>query len=172
MSAERLDDLYAFRDFIDAQLGDPASRLTPEECLGLWIFENSSEAERAEALAEIQQGLEDMYAGREGSVGPSHPSARRRIRGWPFLPFPAPGSSGLLLRYLRSLPFKTCLRRECWRGCWLHPLFGSLLDMWVAPLPLPPCESRFCLGLRYTGNHTIGTKDGGNEGPEARGDGS
>ena len=64
MSVERLDDLHAFRDFIDAQLGDAGSGLTPEECLGLWIFENSSEEERAEALAEIQQGLEDMYAGR------------------------------------------------------------------------------------------------------------
>jgi hypothetical protein len=64
MSMERLDDLSAFRDFVNSRLDEGGSTLTPEECLGLWIFENSSDEERAEVLAEIRLGLEDLNAGR------------------------------------------------------------------------------------------------------------
>ncbi len=64
MPTERIDDLRAFREFIDGQLGNGGADLTPEECLDLWILENSSESEREARVAEIQQGLDDLYAGR------------------------------------------------------------------------------------------------------------
>jgi hypothetical protein len=64
MPTERIDDLRAFRDFVDGQLGNGGADLTREECLDLWILENSSESEREARVAEIQQGLDDLYAGR------------------------------------------------------------------------------------------------------------
>ena len=64
MATERIDDLRAFRDFVDAHLGNEGSSLTPEECLDLWIIENSSDEEREEAVAATRLGLDDMYAGR------------------------------------------------------------------------------------------------------------
>jgi predicted transcriptional regulator len=64
MPTERIDDLRAFRDFVDGQLGNGGADLTPEECLDHWILENSSDSERRVRLAEIQQGLDDLDAGR------------------------------------------------------------------------------------------------------------
>jgi len=78
MATERVDDLRAFRDFVDAQLGNGGSSLTPEECLDLWIIENSSDEEREEALAAIRQGLEDMYAGRTRSAREAIAELRRK----------------------------------------------------------------------------------------------
>jgi hypothetical protein len=78
MATERIDDLRAFRDFVDAQLENGGSSLTPEECLDLWIIENSSDEEREEALAAIRQGLEDMYAGRTCSAREAIAELRRK----------------------------------------------------------------------------------------------
>jgi predicted transcriptional regulator len=64
MATEHIDDLKAFRDFVDAQLGNGGSSLTPEECLDLWVFENLSDEEREESVAWIRRGLEDLDAGR------------------------------------------------------------------------------------------------------------
>lgn len=64
MATDRANDLRAFRDFIDAQLGNGGAALTLEEALNLWEYENAPEAEREETLRAIQRGLEDMYAGR------------------------------------------------------------------------------------------------------------
>ncbi len=78
MPVDRLDDLSAFRDFVDARLGEGESSLTPEECLGLWIFENSSDEELAEVLAEIQLGLDDLEAGRTRSARDALAELRRK----------------------------------------------------------------------------------------------
>ncbi|MGC1722635.1 MAG: hypothetical protein WA746_26945 [Isosphaeraceae bacterium] len=78
MATERIDDLRAFRHFVDAQLGNGGSSLTPEECLDHWIIENSSDEEREEALAVIRQGLEDMYAGRTRSAREAIAELRRK----------------------------------------------------------------------------------------------
>jgi hypothetical protein len=64
MATEHIDELRAFRDFVDAQLGDGGSSLTPEECLGFWVFENLSDEEREEYIVWIRRGLEDLDAGR------------------------------------------------------------------------------------------------------------
>jgi hypothetical protein len=78
MATERIDDLRAFRDFVDAQLDNGGSSLTPEECLDLWIMENSSDEEREEAVAAIRQGLDDMYAGRTRSAREAIAELRRK----------------------------------------------------------------------------------------------
>jgi len=78
MATERVDDLRAFRDFVDAQLGNGGSSLTPEECLDLWIIENSSDEEREEAVAAIRLGLDDMYAGRTRSAREAIAELRRK----------------------------------------------------------------------------------------------
>jgi predicted transcriptional regulator len=78
MATERIDDLRAFRDFVDSQLGNGGSSLTPEECLDLWIIQNSSDEEREESLAAIRQGLEDMYAGRTRSAREAIVELRRK----------------------------------------------------------------------------------------------
>jgi hypothetical protein len=78
MPTERIDDLRAFREFIDGQLGNGGADLTPEECLDLWILENSSESEREARVAEIQQGLDDLYAGRTRPARDALNELRRR----------------------------------------------------------------------------------------------
>ena len=64
MATDRRDDLRAFRDFVDKQLGNGGAGLTLEECIGLWDIENQSDQERDETLAAVHQGLEDMRTGR------------------------------------------------------------------------------------------------------------
>jgi hypothetical protein len=80
MPTERIDDLRAFREFIDGHLGNGGSDLTPEECLDLWILENSSDSEREIRVAEIQQGLDDMYAGRTRPARDALNELRRKYR--------------------------------------------------------------------------------------------
>jgi len=78
MATERIDDLRAFRDFVDAQLDNGGSSLTHEECLDLWLIENPSDEEREEAVATIRQGLDDMYAGRTRSARVAIAELRRK----------------------------------------------------------------------------------------------
>jgi hypothetical protein len=68
MAAERVDDLKAFRDFVDGQLSNGGANLTPEDCLELWIVENLSTDERQARFADIRQGLDDLDAGRTRSA--------------------------------------------------------------------------------------------------------
>lgn len=64
MAIDRADDLRAFRDFADAQLRNGGVKMTLEEALDLWEFENSPEEQREETLRAIQRGLDDMRTGR------------------------------------------------------------------------------------------------------------
>jgi hypothetical protein len=64
MSTDRLNDLRAFRDFLDATISKQRDTLTLDECLDLWEHENSSEQEREETLEAIRCGLADVEADR------------------------------------------------------------------------------------------------------------
>ena len=64
MTADRVNDLSAFRSFIDEQLADNGPRPTLEEALARWEYENSPEEEREATLRAIERGLEDLDAGR------------------------------------------------------------------------------------------------------------
>ena len=64
MATERVNDLRAFHDFTAAKLSNGGAEMTLEDALALWEYENSPEEEREETLRAIQQGLDDMHAGR------------------------------------------------------------------------------------------------------------
>ena len=84
MATERVNDLHAFRSFIDEQLtGDTVP--TVDEVLARWAYENQSEQERQEALEAIRQGLADV---KEGRVTPAREAVAelRRKHNLPELP--------------------------------------------------------------------------------------
>jgi hypothetical protein len=64
MSTERINDLRAFKGFIEEKLSDGGTVLTLDEALLNWEIENQTEEEREETLKAIQLGLDDMDAGR------------------------------------------------------------------------------------------------------------
>lgn len=64
MSTERINDLRAFKGFIEERLSNGGTDLTLGEVLVNWEIENQTEEEREETLKAIQLGLDDMHAGR------------------------------------------------------------------------------------------------------------
>jgi len=64
MSTERINDLRAFKGFIEETLFNGGTDLTLDEALMNWEIENQTEEEREETLEAIQLGLDDLYAGR------------------------------------------------------------------------------------------------------------
>jgi hypothetical protein len=64
MSTERVNDLQAFKGFVDEQLVSGGPGLTVDEVLARWDHENQSEPERAATLEAIREGLNAMRSGR------------------------------------------------------------------------------------------------------------
>jgi hypothetical protein len=64
MATERINDLWAFKGFIEEKLSSGETDLTLDEALMNWELENQTEEEREETLRAIRLGLDDMYAGR------------------------------------------------------------------------------------------------------------
>jgi hypothetical protein len=64
MATERVDDIQAFRSFIDEQLATGDTLPTVGEILARWEFENESQEEREEGLEALRRGLADADAGR------------------------------------------------------------------------------------------------------------
>lgn len=64
MAIDRINDAKSFRDFLDAKLSNGGTNLTLDDALGLWEYENQTEDERQENHRAIQQGLDDIWAGR------------------------------------------------------------------------------------------------------------
>jgi hypothetical protein len=64
MATERVDDIHAFRSFIDEQLASGGTLPTVGEILARWEFENENSEEREEGLAALRRGLADADAGR------------------------------------------------------------------------------------------------------------
>lgn len=64
MSIERVNDISAFKEFIEEKLADGQTNLTLDEALVNWELENQTDEEREETLQAIRLGLDDMYAGR------------------------------------------------------------------------------------------------------------
>jgi predicted transcriptional regulator len=68
MGTDRIDDIPAFRVFLDEQLASGGAFLTPAEALALWEHRNASDKER-ETVEAIQRGFEDIDAGRVRPAG-------------------------------------------------------------------------------------------------------
>ena len=64
MSTERLNDLRAFKGFIEEKLSNGGADLTLDEALVHWEIENQTDAEREDTLRAIGLGLSDVEAGR------------------------------------------------------------------------------------------------------------
>jgi hypothetical protein len=64
MATERINDVRAFRSFLNEKLSNEGASLTLDEALGLWEYENASDEQREETLEAIQQGFADVEAGR------------------------------------------------------------------------------------------------------------
>jgi hypothetical protein len=64
MATERINDLRAFKGFIEENLTNGGTNLTLDEALMNWEIENQTEEDREETLQAIRLGLDDMYAGR------------------------------------------------------------------------------------------------------------
>ena len=64
MATERINDLRAFKNFIEETLVNSGTSLTLDEALINWEIEDQTEEDREETLEAIQLGLDDMYAGR------------------------------------------------------------------------------------------------------------
>lgn len=60
MATNTAKQLKNFHRFIGDQLQNGGPTMSPEECLTLWRVEQ----ERADTLAGIQEGLDDLKAGR------------------------------------------------------------------------------------------------------------
>ncbi|MDG3005097.1 hypothetical protein [Paludisphaera mucosa] len=64
MPTDRLNDLAAFRAFLDAKLADPGNDLTLAEVLTLWKAENQTEQEAEEAHRTVRDALAEVPANR------------------------------------------------------------------------------------------------------------
>lgn len=64
MPTDRVNDLPAFKAFLNEKLPKNGTNLTVDEALALWELENQTEQEREETLEAIRQGLADVEAGR------------------------------------------------------------------------------------------------------------
>jgi hypothetical protein len=63
MESDRINDLRAFRSFVDEKLSDEGDVLTLDDALAHWEYANQTEMERAETLQSIRQGLADVESG-------------------------------------------------------------------------------------------------------------
>jgi hypothetical protein len=77
MGTDRIDDIHAFRVFLDEQLASAEAFLTPAEALALWEHRNASDEER-ETVEAIQRGLEDIDASRVRPAGEAVAELRRK----------------------------------------------------------------------------------------------
>ncbi|QEH36710.1 hypothetical protein OJF2_52950 [Aquisphaera giovannonii] len=66
MSTDRLNDLRAFRDFADGKLTSGESPPTLDHALALWELENEGEEDRADAVREVREAIDDMRSGDRG----------------------------------------------------------------------------------------------------------
>ncbi len=66
MATERVNDLRAFKGFIEEKLSNGGVELTPEEALVHWEIENQTDQERAATVEALREALDDMRAGDTG----------------------------------------------------------------------------------------------------------
>ena len=64
MGIERVNDLRAFKGFIEDKLSNGGADLTLDEALVHWEVENQTDEEREDTLRAIGEGLSDIEAGR------------------------------------------------------------------------------------------------------------
>ena len=64
MAGSHIDDIHAFQVFLEEQLANGGTSLTPTQALELWELQNASEDEKRAAVEAIRRGFADIEAGR------------------------------------------------------------------------------------------------------------
>jgi hypothetical protein len=64
MASDRINDLSAFKRFIEERPAGGGANITLDEALVNWELENQTDEEREETFQAIRLGLDDMYAAR------------------------------------------------------------------------------------------------------------
>jgi hypothetical protein len=67
MAIDRINDLFAFKSFIEEQLSSGGSCLTLDEALVRWEDENQTAEERSATVEAVREALDDMRAGDMGT---------------------------------------------------------------------------------------------------------
>ena len=63
MATDRVDDIHAFRAFLDEQLANGGALLTPAQAVDLWEIQYAGEDEEYDAVEAIRRGFADIEAG-------------------------------------------------------------------------------------------------------------
>jgi hypothetical protein len=66
MATERINDLIAFKSFIEEELSSGGADLTLDEALARWDYENQTDLERAASVEAVREALDEMRAGDTG----------------------------------------------------------------------------------------------------------
>ncbi len=66
MNIERINDLSAFKSFVEEKLPGGGVGLTSDEALAHWEYENRSAEDEAASADAVRDALDDMRAGDEG----------------------------------------------------------------------------------------------------------
>ena len=64
MGTERVDDIHAFRDFLDEQLANGGVYLTPAQALTSGRFKTPVRTRSTKSLRPLRRGFADIEAGR------------------------------------------------------------------------------------------------------------
>ena len=64
MGNERLNDIRAFKNFVEQQHLRGGDAISVEDVVARWEYENQSAEAREATLEAIREGLDDMHAGR------------------------------------------------------------------------------------------------------------
>ena len=64
MGNERINDIRAFKDFVEQQHLRGGDAIRVEDVVARWEYENQSAETRTSTVEAIREGLDDMHAGR------------------------------------------------------------------------------------------------------------
>ena len=67
MAIDRVNDLFAFKSFIEEKLANGGASLTLDEALARWEYENQTAEERSAEVDAVREALDDMRAGDSGT---------------------------------------------------------------------------------------------------------
>ncbi len=85
MAIERINDLFAFKSFIEEKLSIEGANLTLDDALTRWEDENQTMEEHSASVEALREALDDM---RSGDTGAPAREFLADLRGKYHLPFP------------------------------------------------------------------------------------
>ena len=80
MAIDRVNDLFAFKSFIEEKLANGGASLTLDEALARWEYENQTAEERSAEVDAVREALDDMRAGDSGTPAQFLADLRRKYQ--------------------------------------------------------------------------------------------